>query len=431
MGSVTSWILAEYQAPSLGHIVHIGAGLCDDLADYLDAGAKTVTLVEPDPATATMLREKIGTNPQVTLIEAAISSGAQGQLLNRFSFADLNSLRNPTGLTQLFPALEVQSQEPVRVQNPTETIQHLDLSETDDNMLVIEAPGEAMDILQALENAQVLRLFKYLRINEGSKALYQGATPIDKIHMWLERRFFVNNIMWDKSDPDCPTLSLAYDSAGAKQARFESELTEARSALKMANMAAADTNQQLNSFQIESDRNIAQLQQELTTLRTDSESKAKANAAQSTAKIETLQRHLTNLQMEIQSLTNEIESHVAQVATLQQQITTATAERDKSQQEQVPLNAKIKAAEHNLAMSLRIQSLREADLKDLQNRYKDLLGEKDGQSELLERLTASLSNAALYLQDMEGAPTETISPSPKKRKKNAARKTKAATASDE
>ena len=67
----------------------------------------------------------------------------------------------------------------------------------------------------------------------------------------------------------------------------------------------------------------------------------------------------------------------------------------------------------------------------LTNSPAKLLGEKDAQGELLGRLTASLSNAALYLQDMEGAPTQTISPKPPRRKKTAPPKAKKAAASDE
>ncbi|GEM_PF-1971608 len=416
MVSVSSWIVAAHQAPTLGHIVHIGAGLCDDLSDYLKDGATAVILVEPDPATAGLLREKTGTHSQVSVIEAAISNGEHGQLLNRFSFADLNSLRTPTGLTQIFPALEVLSQEPVKIQNPVELMQGLNLSETDDNMLVIEAPGEAMDILRALENAQFLQLFKYLRISEGREALYQGATLIDEIHAWLGTRFFAGNVFWDYSDPDLPTLSLVYDDAAAKQARFEVELAETKTDLIKATQAAEETNAQLKAFQNESDQNA---------------NKAKAKAAEFVAEIEALQQQLAPLQLEIQRNANARDAHLAQIAALQQQVSSLTDERDLTQQEQIPMNAKIKAAEHNLGMSLRIQSLRETDLKDLQNRYKTLLAEKDAQAELLGRLTASLSNAAHYLQDMEDAPPERISTKPTKRKKTAARKTKKAATSDE
>lgn len=332
---------------TFNHVLHIGAGLCAQLPEYLAAGASSITLFEPDPETATLLRARTAQTPEVQVIEAAVSTNAEHQQLHRFSFADLNSLRTPTGLNGLFPSLEMLGKEPVQVQNPAELVQGLQLSETGVHMLVLEAPGEAFSILKALDEAGLLTQFRHLRISEGRDVLYEGATPLAEIGTWLEGCYFSKNAQWDNSDPQRPVLSVTYNDLSAAQA------------------ALAATQSQVET-----------LQQALTT-------KTSAYDAQS-KELETLQ----------QSSAQEFEA-------LQLATANVIGERD-------ILQDQLKAAEYNLSMSLRMQALRESDLQDLQQRYKSLLQKKEAQGELLGRLTASLNNAALYLEDVEIAPAQRL-----------------------
>ena len=43
-------------ANTLDHVLHIGAGLCTQLPEYLAAGTRSITLLEPAPETAASLR---------------------------------------------------------------------------------------------------------------------------------------------------------------------------------------------------------------------------------------------------------------------------------------------------------------------------------------------------------------------------------------
>lgn len=216
---------------SFEHVLHIGAGLCTQLPEYLAAGASTVTLFEPDPQTAAMLRAQTAEFPEVLVVEAAVSTNTEPQQLHRFSFADLNSLRAPTGLNSLFPALEALGRDPVQVQNPVDLVRGLELSETGAHMLVLEAAGEAFSILEALDEAGLLSQFRYLRISEGRDVLYEGATRLLEIRTWLEAGHFSKKSQWDNSDPERPVLSVTYDELGAAQARAEAQIETLQQAL--------------------------------------------------------------------------------------------------------------------------------------------------------------------------------------------------------
>ncbi|KMK63956.1 hypothetical protein [Puniceibacterium sp. IMCC21224] len=75
----------------------------------------------------------------------------------------------------------------------------------------------------------------------------------------------------------------------------------------------------------------------------------------------------------------------------------ARAETNQARKEQ-------RAGYRDLSLALRGQALREADLKDLQNRFATLVDEKTAQDELLSKLTVRLDRAARYLDQIESLP---------------------------
>lgn len=233
------------QSSLLGHVLHIGAGLCDALPDYLAAGSDAVMLVEPDPDTALILRAQTTAYPHVSVRENAVSANTEKQLLHRFSFANLNSLRTPIGLMNLFPGLDSFGQHPVQVLDPADFVRALNLPDTANHMLVLEAPGEAMGILQALDAAGLLDGFRYLRICEGREALYEGATPLADIRTWLATRFFDKDSVYDESDPGQPVLSLTYNLLATQKVQYENKISAIQTALTDAK-AQIETHQQEN-----------------------------------------------------------------------------------------------------------------------------------------------------------------------------------------
>jgi len=245
-------IMANTFDQALEHVLHIGAGLCAQLPEYLAAGASSITLFEPDPETVVLLRAQTAQFPKVSVVEAAVSLNTEPQQLHRFSFADLNSLRAPTGLDSLFPALEVLGKDPVQVQNPVELVQGLQLSETGAHMLVLEAPGEAFSIMSALDEAGLLSLFRYLQINEGRDVLYEGATPLFEIRAWLETRYFSTNSQWDNADPARPVLTVTYDDLRAAQAELaiaEAQIETSQQALTAKSDAFDAQGKELETLQ--------------------------------------------------------------------------------------------------------------------------------------------------------------------------------------
>ena len=109
-----STIAAALSGADIGVIVHIGAGRCSELDQYLASSAKQIHLIEPNPALARELRSTSARDGRVTVHEMAIAASAGGGTLNVFNLTRLSSLRLPKDIKELFPGLRMVSQLDVR-----------------------------------------------------------------------------------------------------------------------------------------------------------------------------------------------------------------------------------------------------------------------------------------------------------------------------
>jgi len=200
----------------LGTILIVGAGTGAGLAACLATRAETIVLVEPDEdARAALLALAVG-QPRVTVLPYAVTPDAEAQpapRLRRFNFAELNSLRAPTGVLRLFPGLDLVSENRVRLITPQALLAEVPLSETRPNWLVIEAPGEEAALLMALHAANLLQRFDTLLIQGATEPLFEGAMPVADLLKWLESVHFTNGRTWDLADPERPHVRISRNHA--------------------------------------------------------------------------------------------------------------------------------------------------------------------------------------------------------------------------
>jgi hypothetical protein len=389
-------ILSDLERP-IAHIIHIGAGTGRDLPAYLTANPAAVTLIEADPETAAQLSVTAAAHPSVTVIEAAVSANLRKRAFRRTNFSDLNSFRKPTGLQELFPGLRTLSREAVKPTDPVRLVRDLDLSRKGSNLLVIEAPGEALGILKALKTADLLLGFDAIRLQEGYEALYHLAPTAQDIRSFLVDAGYLVEFETNPEDPERPYLSARVDRKALETARRISDLTNA------ATQKAEEQRARLEKR----DSEIKQLQEDRDA--------AAQKAEEQRARLEKRDSEIKQLQEDRDAAAQKAEEQRARLEEVERE---AEAMRDE-----------LAGAQQNLSVSLRLQMLHDTDLKNLQQRYASLLQSKDAQDKLLERLTVSLSNAARYLQEMDDptdgeAPVKVI-----RRKKTPPRKAKKAIAS--
>lgn len=189
------------------HVVHIGAGVGGDADAYLAAGLKPIVLVEADPEAAMHLHRLQTDSPSIQVVQAAVSGRPGPQTYYHTNFTELNGLYPPgQALKALFPGLEILASEPVSTLAPGELVAAASLPRDGAGLLVIEAPGEAVGILEALAQAGHLEGFRAVRVQEGHKSLYEAAPGMTEVQKCLRELGYECWLEPVSEDPDRPHL---------------------------------------------------------------------------------------------------------------------------------------------------------------------------------------------------------------------------------
>lgn len=172
-------------------LVHLGAGRCSELDDYLTLQPQRVLLVEADPQLAEALQKRTVDLSQVQVVCAAVAGQPGEVTLHRYNLPEANSLHSASGLLDLFPGLKVLERRQLQAIGPATLLEALDLKIEQENRLVIDLPGEELPALQALLQANQLHLFGQLQLHCGREPLYQGSQPAAWVLQWLDRKSVV------------------------------------------------------------------------------------------------------------------------------------------------------------------------------------------------------------------------------------------------
>src|SRR5690606_41357566 len=66
-------------------IIHIGAGHCSELEAYLAGNAQRIVLVEPIPALAAKLAQRVKEHSHIIVLEAAVPTAPASNQLNEYN----------------------------------------------------------------------------------------------------------------------------------------------------------------------------------------------------------------------------------------------------------------------------------------------------------------------------------------------------------
>src|SRR5690606_39251158 len=99
-------------------IIHIGAGHCSELEAYLAGNAQRIVLVEPIPALAAKLAQRVKEHSHIIVLEAAVSPESASNQLHEYNLQEASSLRAAIGLKRLFPGLKTIKTHTVKTLTP-------------------------------------------------------------------------------------------------------------------------------------------------------------------------------------------------------------------------------------------------------------------------------------------------------------------------
>ena len=303
-------------AEGLEQLVHIGAGAGDELAAWQAAGVDRMILVEADPDTARALAARVAGEPEVQVIAGAVSADPAPRPFRVCNLPGLSSFRAPAGLEQLFPGLRVLAMREVTPLDPAALVAGLELGPRAG--LVIEAPGEALGILQALRDAGLLDRFAAIRLQEGREALYAGAPTAEAIRAWLVEAGYDAEFEPVPEDPDRPRLIARRNEAARAQA---AELAMLRGDLAEAEAEADREAARANAALAE--RDAAEAVAEALRAELD---ETRALAGERSARIEALTEERDRLRQEAGALTTTCDALRVEADQARQRLELARAE---------------------------------------------------------------------------------------------------------
>ncbi|MBQ4824452.1 hypothetical protein J4729_07790 [Leisingera sp. HS039] len=203
------------------YVLHIGAGSGRAAEGYVQAGLDPVLLAEADPEAMPGLQALAKRFAPVQAIAAAVSAKGGPGRFHSCNFAGLSSLAAPAeALYQLFPGLQVLAEETVETQAIADLAARCGLPKAGRGLLVLEAPGQALALLQALEQAECLQHFQTLRLQEGRDPLYRGAPGMAALRAGLEELGYISWLEAAPEDPDRP-YAVAWRNSAALAAAEE------------------------------------------------------------------------------------------------------------------------------------------------------------------------------------------------------------------
>lgn len=337
----------EHPSPSS----QIFIGTSDD-ADFPDASSRTV-LVEPDPTRITLLQERFAARDDITILSGTVGDTAgQGELLV-FNFPGLRSLSAPTtALTELLPGLNIRARHPVKIMTAKQLLNSLPTLPEPVHMH-IQSPGSELTILRALASAGFLEKLTQLRVHCTEITAFENGADRKTVESWIQQNgFILSDRMED--DPDRPVLTFQSDPV----------LQNLRGQLGKA---------------------AAKVKKLEKKLKTGGES-AKAGKAK-----------LTKLAATQGSDSGHADQGRDRIATLEQQLRTARTQAEKSQRQ-------AERCRDDLAVALRMQTLLQNDLRELQERFTKVDQERDRLQTLLQTLTPRLQQAASHLKQLSVDP---------------------------
>lgn len=253
--------------------IHIGAGTGKRLAELQKHDPDKIVLVEADRNAAARLTQKSASASNVQVIRAALGKEEGDAELSLWNFSRLNSTQEPTpALYELFPGLIRKERQIVPVITPAQLLSEMG-AVARPMALILEAPGNEMNILNACKADGMLDQIDQLEILAAEEAFYDGAVTRAELEAWLSDEGF-DVTLRDEADADWTVLHLQADQKARALARAQTRIETLRTSLASLETTLSETQAELKAA-----KERAELQEAaLSEARAATEAKAKTLA---------------------------------------------------------------------------------------------------------------------------------------------------------
>ena len=215
---------------AVSHLVAVGAGAGDVLAQCITCKPANTLVYEADAAQAQLLAGEYQQSAAFTVKPLAVAATATTGQLHRFNLPQCNALAVATGeLQAIFPGLQAL---------PPKELQTVELAaelasagiQGQNNMLLLELPAQNLSLLQHLADKQLLAHFSHLVLQHSEQVLYQGGATLAQLQQFLTEQGFEQQEL-DTSDVDFPLIRFYRDAKAELLKQTQQQLQQAEHAL--------------------------------------------------------------------------------------------------------------------------------------------------------------------------------------------------------
>jgi hypothetical protein len=372
--------------PHLDCLIHLGAGRCRELDEHLERDPGLLVLVEVDPQLTRYLERRLVDKDNAQVINAGIAAESGERTYYCYNLPDVNGLRQATaGLRELYPGLRLLEERPVQALGIRQLLNSLDLGSESSNGLIVELAGEEAAVLEGLEADDRLHHFCEIELVVGRDAFYADATPASQVLDWLIERGFEVCKEFATQDPDRPRWRLRRDDRVLELRELRAQVFQIGAERDERAAQAASVAKEIKILE-QTRENLAK---KLRLVEDQLGQSQRASEQREQKLREEADRRVAELQLEVDNLRKQL-----------------TAERDEQTTRTNSMMQELEKVKSDLSVAIRLQALREADLKEMQSRYADAIEVRDQQHELLVQLRQRLGSAADFLKQLGAKPID-------------------------
>lgn len=236
----------EHSADGLDTSLIVGAGTGSQLGDWRQLGCRQLLLAEAHPRLAEELGRRLRHDQGEHLLAVAVTGDEQPvatlQALNNLAYSSLNQAAD---LFTYYPNLRRDEALQVPARSLEAIVAEQALDGRQPHALLIAAPGQALQLLQATQ-AAALHTFSWVIIECSSEPLYQNDASDSEIIAWMDSIGF--ELVTDNPDAIFPQSQLLFERNATRlaQHRLHSEVAQLRS---QSSSAAQNSQQQLQQLE--------------------------------------------------------------------------------------------------------------------------------------------------------------------------------------
>ena len=259
-----------FNLKQISTVIYLGAGKCNILESFIANDVKKIVLCEANNYHTNLLSNKAKQYPNVEIVNSVITDEVKECTFSIFNVPEVSSIHKPTGIYELYPGLKVIQEIQVKTLGIKELLDKYSLKSEENNLLIINTPGEEYNIVKYLSNTGMLKLFKQLQIYAGYSELYHQAKTVSEIIDLLDN-YNYKLVQEDKTeDTDRPCFIFNFDQLKIDYSELKKRFDKISHELKNKEQALTAANNKISDFTkqcADLSKAVSNRQNELNSLR--------------------------------------------------------------------------------------------------------------------------------------------------------------------